>query len=301
MRSTLTPEQNDPHDVLEIAPDVVMVARADKAHDAMSRPSDSQTHMASDFAAGPSVPPVDTTFRPAAVNNVRVPGHQPPIGARAVRAFIGFLLALCIGVAGIVWQAYGDAVKQTAARWTPQFVLTSSLPLEKSGPPEQPNPPAVQASAAKAAVPESVAPATAAASPESAQLLQSMARDLASLKEEIGQLKGNQEQMSRDIAKVSDAKASDVKASEVKASEARASEQNLRPRTSAPLRRWAAAPARRPMPSYPPPQYPAPQAAMAPPPPQAVAPYVPQQVEPQPQARNLPEAELAPRPPMPVR
>src|SRR6266576_4519920 len=226
MRSTLTPEQNDPHDVLEIAPDVVLVARADKAHDTMSRPSDSRAHMGSGFASGPSVPPVDTTFRPAAVNNVRVPGHQPPIGARAVRAFIGFLLALCIGVAGIVWQAYGDAVKQTAARWAPQFVLTSSLPLQKTGPPEQPNQPAVQASAAKAAVPESVAPATAAASPESAQLLQSMARDLASLKEEIEQLKGSQEQMSRDIAKVSDAKVSDAKASDVKASEARASEQN---------------------------------------------------------------------------
>src|SRR5438309_11328492 len=108
MRSTLTPEQNDPHDVLEIAPDVVMVARADKAHDAMSRPSDSQTHMASDFAAGRSVPPVDTTFRPAAVNNVRVAANQPPIGAREVIAFVGFRSALCICVCGIVWQAYGD-------------------------------------------------------------------------------------------------------------------------------------------------------------------------------------------------
>ena len=42
MHSTPNPKQTDPHDLLEIAPDVVLVAHADKAHDARIPPSDSR-------------------------------------------------------------------------------------------------------------------------------------------------------------------------------------------------------------------------------------------------------------------
>src|SRR6266481_3800655 len=200
MQSTLNPQQADPH---ADPHDDVLVARIDEelsklAHDAMRDPLDPQTHAGSDSFAGPAVQPVDTTFRAAAVNNVRVPGHRPSIGLRAVRAFIGFLLAVCIGVAGVVWQVYGDAAKQMIARWTPPLVATSSPPPENPGLPEQPAPPAQ-------AAPEGAAPAAAAA-PESAVLLESMARELASARQEIEQLKASQEQMSRDMAKSSDAK-----------------------------------------------------------------------------------------------
>jgi hypothetical protein len=311
------PNQTDPDDVLVIAPDIVLVARADRAdkefsnlaHDAIGRTSDSQTHMAPDFSAGPSVLPVDTTFRAAAVNGVQVPGDRRSIAARAIRACIGFLLAVCIGVASIVWQSYGDSAKQIVARWVPQFALSSS-PQENPGLPGQPSPPAVQASAANAAppqpvppaqtAPESAAPASATLSPESTQSLQSMAGDLAhaeqeieQLKASIAQLKTSQQQMSRDIAKVSEAKASEAKASEARVAEAKASEQNLRSRLSAAVRRSAAAPARKPIPPFPPSQ-----AAAAPPLPQAAAPPVPQQP---PQTSTQPQAELVPRPPMPVR
>jgi hypothetical protein len=122
---------------------------------------------------------------PAAVNNVQVPGDRPSFGRAAVRGFVGLLLAACIGVAAVAWQSYGDAAKPIIARWAPQLVLTSSLPLEKPGLPAQPTPPAVQADTAKAAppqsaapaqtAPEGVAPTAAALSPKSAQLLQSMA------------------------------------------------------------------------------------------------------------------------------
>src|SRR5258707_298504 len=165
MQSTLNPQQADPH---ADPHDDVLVARIDEelsklAHDAMRDPLDPQTHTGSDSSAGPAVPPVDTTFRAAAVNNVRVPGHRPSIGLRAVRAFIGFLLAVCIGVAGVVWQAYGDAAKQMIARWAPPLVATSSPPPENPGLPEQPSPPAVQANAAKAVPPQPAPPAQAAA------------------------------------------------------------------------------------------------------------------------------------------
>jgi hypothetical protein len=288
MHSTLNPRQtDDPHDFLVVAPDVVLIAPADEelsslAPDAMRYPSDPRTHMGSDFSAGIPVPPVDTTFRPAAVSNFQVPGDWPSIGRRAVRAFTVSLSAACIGVAAIAWQSYGDVAKQIIARWAPQLVLASSPPLENQGLPEQPSPPTVQASAAKAAppqpaplaqtAPEGVVTTAAALPPKSAQLLQSMALDLATARQEIEQLKAKQ--MSRDIAK--------------------ASKQNLRPKISAPPPRSAAAPARKPMPPFPPRQ-----AAAAPTLPQAAAPSVPRQPEP-PQAWAQPQAEPVPRPPMPV-
>jgi len=177
-------------------------------------------------------------------------------------------LAACIGVAAIAWQSpYGDAAKQIIARWAPQLVVTSSLPLEKPGLPAQPSPPTVQAATAQAAppqpaplaqtAPEDVAPPAAALPPELAQLLQTMARDLATVEQGIEQLKTNQEQMARDNAKaVEQLKASQeqmariiAKASEAKASEAKASEQSLRPKISAPPPRPTATPTRKPVPT----------------------------------------------------
>jgi len=293
MQSTPNPNQTDPDDVLVIAPDIVLVARADKAHDAISRPSDSQTHMAPDFSAGPSVLPVDTTFRAAAVNDVEARDDRRSIGGRAIRACIGFLLAVCLAVAATLWQTYGDATKQIVARWVPQFALSSSSPQDNPGLPGQPGAAAVQASAAKAVppaqmAPEGVASTGATLSSESTQLLQSMAGDLAHAQQEIEQLKASvaelkasQQQMSRDTAKVSEARVSEAKASEARIAEAKVSEQNLRSRLSAAVRRSAVASAHKPMPPLPPPQ-----AAAAPPLPPATA---------------QPQAELAPRPPMPLR
>jgi hypothetical protein len=309
MHSTLTPKQSDdPHDVVVVAPDAVRVAPADEElskllHAAAARyRSDPQPRAGSDASAGPMVPPVDTTFRPAAVNDVLFPGKRWSMVRRAMRGFIALLLAACIGLAAVAWRSYGDTVKRQTAKLTTQLVLTSSLPPEESGPAAEPAAPAVAAAAADAAplqpappaqsAAEAVAPA-AAPSPGSAQLLQSMTRDVASLGQEVEQLKASieqlkagQQQISRDVAK---------------ASENKASEQNPRPRIAALPPRPPVARARKPMPSYPPPQ-----AAAAPPLPPTAAPYyLPRQPEPQPQSTAEPQAdpELAsvPRPPMPVR
>jgi hypothetical protein len=198
---------------------------------------------------------------PAAVNNVQAPDDRPWFGRPAVRGFVGLLLAAGIGVA-----AYDDAAKQIIAKWAPQLVQTSSLPPENPGLPAQPTPPAVQADAAMAAPsqpaplaqtrqPEGVAPA-AALSPESAQLLQTMARDLATVRQEneqlkasIEQLKTNQEQMTRDNARA----AEQFKASQEQMARDIA-EQSLRPKTSAPPRRPTATPTRKPAPILPSPQ-----------------------------------------------
>jgi hypothetical protein len=212
-----------------------------------------------------------------------VPGKRRLFDRPAVRGLTGLLLAGCIGVAAIAWQSsYRDAAKEVIARWAPQRVFASSSPLENPGLPVQPSPPGVQAAAATTApsqpeflaqtASEDVAPPAAAPSPELTQLLQSMARDLATLGQGIEQLKASQEQMARDNAnaaaqlrasqeqmarviakaseaKASEAKASEAKASEAKASEAKASEQSLRPRISAPPPRPTATPTRRPVPT----------------------------------------------------
>jgi hypothetical protein len=323
MQSTLNPKlPDDPHDVLVVAPDVVLVAPTDEelsklAH-IMRHPSGPQARTEPDFSEGPAVPPVDTTFR-------AVPGDRPSFGARAMRAFVGFLLAVCIGIGAAAWQAYGDTAQELIAKWMPQ--LTSSPSPENPGLAGQPDPAAVQSSAqssaqASAATPapaqpappaptaaEGVAPTAAAPSAAEAPSLQSMARDLAAvgqqveqLKASIEQLKASQEQMSRDVAKVSEAKVSEAKASEIKASEP-----NLRPRVSAvSAPRPAAVPVRKPPPALRPAQ-----TAAAPILPPAAAPYPPRQpdyaarqVEPLPPPPAQPpldrELTSVPRPPLPL-
>ncbi|HEX9361458.1 MAG TPA: hypothetical protein VF922_07850 [Bradyrhizobium sp.] len=198
-----------------------------------------------------------------------VPGKRPSRGGRAVRGVIGLMLAACIGAAALVWHSsYGDAARQMVASWAPQLVATASLPLEKPGLPAQPSPATVQAAAANAAppqpappaqaAPQDVAPSAAAPSPELTQLLQSIARDLATLGQAIEQLRVSQQQMARDhvnaidLLRVSQEQMARViaKASEAKTSGAKTSEQqNLRPKPSAPPPRPAAAPARKPVPT----------------------------------------------------
>ncbi len=317
MQSTLKPKPtDDPHDVLVVAPDVAVIAPTDEELFRLARTlrdaSNSPTHTPSAPSEGPTMPPVDTTFRPAAVGDVKIAGRRPTIGGRAARSFtMALLLAACTGAAAIAWQSYGDAAEQMIARWAPQRILAALLPLEKpalAAPPAaveattaadaasaQPAP-SQPASTAQAA-PEGVAPAPAAPSAGPAPSIGSVANDLASARQEIEQLKASieelkasQQQMSGEIAKVAEAKVSQIKPSE----------RNLRPKPAAHPLRAAEVRARKPMP--PPPL---PQAASYPASPPATAPYVPRQVEPLPQTTAGPPAdpELAsvPRPPMPVR
>jgi hypothetical protein len=300
MQSTLNPKPtDDPHDVLLVAPNAVPVAPTDEelsklAH-SLGYPSGPQTHTASGLNAGSTVPPVDTTFRAAAVGDIRIPGRERSIGGRAVRAFTALLLAACTCGAAIAWKVYSDTAEQTIAQLTPESLLSYLPALEKpalSAQPGsvQPGPPAIDATVAKAPPPsaapaaaDNVTPATAATPVESAQSLQSMVGSLATmgqeieqLKASIAQLKASQEQMSRDVGRIS--------------------EQNLRLRKSTPSPLPAVARPRRPI--LPPPQ------AAAAPMPQAIAPPMPRQAEPPPQAtvQQLADPELpsVPRPPMPV-
>jgi len=113
-------------------------------------------------------------------------------------------------------------------------------------------PPQPVQAASEDVAPTAAAPTAAALSPELTQLLQSMARDLATLGQAIEQLKVSQQQMARDHVNAVDLlRAGQEQMARViaKASEAKASEQNLRPKVSAPPPRPTAAPARKPVPT----------------------------------------------------
>jgi hypothetical protein len=256
MHSTMDPKQTNPFNVLVARADEELAhayERITRAAEEAVRAEEQLSKLERHAARHPSDHPQTrmNTLRPA------VPGNRPSLGGRAVRAFTALMLAACIGVAAIAWQSpYGDPAKQIIARWAPQLVLTSSLPLENPGLPAQPSPPTAQAAAAKAAptqpaplaqtAPEDVA-RTVDLSPELAQLLQTMARDLATVGHEIDQLKINQEQMARDNAKA----AEQLKASQEQTARviAKASEQSLRSKISGPPPRLTATPTRKPVPT----------------------------------------------------
>jgi septal ring factor EnvC (AmiA/AmiB activator) len=165
--------------------------------------------------------------------------RQPSRGRPALRGLIGLLLTAGICTAAFAWQSYGETVRPMISRWAPRLAAASSLPSETSKLADQQSPPAVQVAAADAAVsqlppPAQTAPQNAAAAPidaEQTQLLQSMARDLASVQQEIVQLKASQEELARENAGI----AEQLKASQEQMARAiaNASEQNLRPKTSA--------------------------------------------------------------------
>ncbi len=307
MSSSLNPKQIDPKDIPTLAPDVVLtradfdVSKVEPDGKAQPSASDKVPPSASKkgaTAGGATVPPVDTTFRAASTSNVRRSGARSSFGRRVMRGLIGMILTACIVGAAILWQSHGDAVRTVVLKWAPPFVLTLLSRSEGPADDQQPAPPAVQDAAAAEAPASStpqgagdnLASAAASAPLDQAQLLQSMARDLADLRQQmeqmkagIAELKAGQDQMAREVV--------------------RASEPSLRPRATPVAAQPGQAgtlPARRP----PPLQRPVQPRAVSP---QAAAAYVPRQLEPRavapppPSAAPPPTDLSAPRPPAPLR
>ena len=267
MNSMPNPEQADPHDVAVAALRQAreQIGRADKQ---LPRADEQVSRLGPGAARKPS----------GQQKRLAVPDRRSSRGRLALLGLIGLLLAACVCVAALAWQSpYGDAAKLVIARWAPQRVSISSLPLEKQELPAQPSSPTVDVAATAAlpqpapraqTTPQDVAPT--AAPPELAQWLQTMARDLANVEQGIEQLKTSQEQMVRDKAELAEqlkaaqaqmARDNENAAAQLKASQeqitrliAKASEQNLRPKTSAPPPRPIATPTRKPVPKLSSPQ-----------------------------------------------
>jgi chemotaxis protein histidine kinase CheA len=324
MQSTL--KDTDPHDVFAI--ETLLHAHAEKApppaHEPAAPPAAPQVHV-TPISAGAPIPQVEPTFRASDVGDIQIENIRPSEikvdglklsgerpTAKWMKRVVMALLGLFGATAAAAWQHYGDKATAVAAEWAPPFVLAALPSATKPATAEQPSAPATEATAtdqaaaqpAAAAAPAQPEPttttATAAAAPsaESAQL-QSMAQDLATmgqqvedLKATIAQLKASQAQMARELAK----------ASEAKGAEAKPAEQNLRPRVSAltppPPRPAATPPVRKPKPvsSYSPAPIAAAPAAPLPPA-QATAPlpHAP------PSQTIADDGEPVVRPPMPLR
>jgi hypothetical protein len=257
MDSSANTKQADPRDVSPglSAQDVELVARADQrlahayeqianADEQLARINEQISRMEYDAA------------RKKAVNKLR----RPSPGRPALRGFIGLLLAAGICIAAFASQSYGETARLMISRWAPQ--LASSLPSATPKFDAQQSLPVVQVAAADAAisqlsppaqtVPQDAAPVP--IPPEVTQSLQTMARDLASVQQEIGQLKASQEELARENART----AEQLKASQEQIARviSNASEQNLRrtsAATSANPPRSVANPARKPV-STPPPK-----------------------------------------------
>lgn len=191
-------------------PDAVLATRADerlvhayeqitRADEQLARLTEQLSKMEHDAARHPSA----------------IPGLPPSRGRPALRGLVGFVLAACICAAAFASQSsYGKAARLVVAQWAPQLISTSSPWLANPGSSARPSPSTIQLAAAEAtplqpAPPvqspaQDVAPAPAPISPELTQLLQTMARDIATVEQGIEQLKANQERTAADNARAID-------------------------------------------------------------------------------------------------
>jgi hypothetical protein len=316
MQSTLT-KQADPHDVFLIESVLAACAKlapSEPVDRAASPPLAPPAAIASGVSAGAPAPLVDTTFRATAVDTVEVPPAQVhrPLERSSFRKWVtrttlGFVLTVGSAIAAAAWQLYGDAAMQTFARWTPSFALASSPVPAARDIAEQPGSPANQSSAADptpaqpappAQPAQDTAPAVAAAAADLAPLPASVAHDLASMGQQIEELKATIEQLKAGQDQLAKQMSRDVAA---RTSETKAPEQAPRAHLAALPPRPAAPPPRKPRPAFSPTPaaaVPAAPVAPLPPPPMAAAPLPP---PPQTQPLTEPDGEPVVRPPMPVR
>jgi hypothetical protein len=233
VKDTVT--NNDPHDAVQISPDIVLASRPLSVAPALApeitprpepkidpafllkprmNPEPRFSPVAEPQAATPSV---DTAVRVAASDGLSRQ-KRSSAGKWLRGAFVTMLFAGGSAAATVAWDKHGDTARQMLAEWTP--ALASLLPSTSQTAPvaaAQAAPPADQAATDQAADQTAAPPATqvAAAAPtttqsDAAPSVQSMTRDLAAMAQQIEQLKANiaelkagQEQMAREMAKPS--------------------------------------------------------------------------------------------------
>jgi uncharacterized phage infection (PIP) family protein YhgE len=132
------------------------------------------------------------------------PNNRRSLIGRALHRMAIFLVAICIGITGtLAWQSPGsDTWKQNIANWARQQGWTSAAKIlsprtDKAS--EQPNPPA-QGSTREAVPPRAAAatPITPANPTSEVQQLEAIARDLASMRQNVEQLAADQKQLAAD-------------------------------------------------------------------------------------------------------
>jgi hypothetical protein len=278
-------KENDPHDAVHIAPEIVLASRADfdapkLAPDiAIKREprigSASETLAAADigreprFSSASEAPATAPVLDPALrVTTEDRASQKPSAGGKWLRgALVTMLFAGGSAAATIAWNRHGETARQMLAEWTPAVVALIPATSQAAQVADAPS-----AAADQTAPPATQQAATPATPADATPSVQSMTRDLAAMAQQIEQLKSSlaelkagQEQMARELAKppapkpVADARpAVDAHA-------------RLATPPRPPVRKPKPAVTQTYMPSYPPaPPTPA-QAAAVPPPPPPVA------------------------------
>jgi hypothetical protein len=186
MLSTVDTKDNDPHDTVQIVPDVVQLARVaaefptlapdemkrldPRAASAAPRPRAETPQIDAPRIDTPGVgsprvdissvqlsPRVDTTFRATDVNAA--------LGGRSrnrwmARAAMAFVFALASGVGAAAWQRYGADAQAMMDNYKPSFTLSSLLPSSLlAGKPASAAAPAETAAAAQAPADQETQPA----------------------------------------------------------------------------------------------------------------------------------------------
>jgi hypothetical protein len=139
---------------------------------------------------------------------------------RASRAFVRYLVAICIGVAGtLAWQSYGAATKQIIATrapelgWSPEaremiasWVQQLGWTKPLVGPENTAVRPAVletpQASPVAQTAPQTVAPKAPVAPSVDPEQVQQITQSLAALRQTVEQIVAGQDQIAREIKQV---------------------------------------------------------------------------------------------------
>jgi hypothetical protein len=306
MLSTPTMRDTDERSSVTIDPEVILAARADRVASGAGSDAGRRANERPAYHVAEVPPPtVDTTFRPADADAPHAAGGRSAVATWALRTGLAVTLAVCSAVAAAAWQTYGDQAQELMGRWMPRISLSAPAP-DKVASSAQPDAAAAPTAATadqtqtppaadNGPSPAPTASTSAAPAQDNTQLLQSMARDLATmgqqvteLKASIAQLKTGQEQMARDMARVSERAAERM--AETKPFDPKAIEQTLRPRPAPRPAVATAAPVHRPRPVYSPPAQPV-----------AATPPAPMPLQSAPSQVSSDPGESVVRPPLPVR
>lgn len=223
-----TMRDNDPHDAVQISPDVVRASRL--TSEAPTLAPEFTARPEPKFAPEPKLSPepkfIPVSAPPAAAPSVdtavRVTasdGHNRRKRSAAGRwlrgAFVTFLFAGGSAAATIAWEKHGDIATQKLAEWTPALMSLLSSPSQtapvaaaQAAPPVAQDQATDQTAATPAAPVVTAAAAPAATQSDATQTVEAMTRDIAAMAQQIEQLKANiaelkagQEQMVREMAK----------------------------------------------------------------------------------------------------
>ncbi|MDA9412051.1 hypothetical protein [Bradyrhizobium sp. CCBAU 45384] len=222
-----TVKDNDPHDAVQISPDVIRASRVNSqaptlAPEFTARPEpkfalDRKLTIEPKFspvseppAVAPqaAAPSVDTAVRVTASDD-HIRPKRSAAGKWLRGAFVTFLFAGGSAAATIAWERHGDTATQMLAEWTPALMsllpsTSQTAPVAAAQTAPVAAPQATPSAAQDQATNQAAAPpvATAAAAPaasaapaatptDAASSVESMTRDIAAMAQQIEQLKAN--------------------------------------------------------------------------------------------------------------